>query len=67
MITSSMSSDTNSVTWLARNARYVGDGGLLLLTFVVGTDTRLVQDGGLKEPEPTWRIFLWQFLQPPTL
>ncbi len=40
--------------------------GFLLVIFSVATDAHRVQDIVLDEPEPTWRIFLWQFLQPLT-
>ena len=38
----------------------------LLITFAVATDAHIAQDVVLDEPEPTWRIFLNQFLQPLT-
>jgi len=38
----------------------------LLATFAVATDAHLVQDAVLAEPEPTWQIFLRQFMQPLT-
>jgi hypothetical protein len=39
-------------------------GGLVLLTMVLAVDAHVVQDVALDEPEPLWRIFLWQFVQP---
>ena len=38
----------------------------VLLTFAVATDAHMVQDAVLNDPEPVWKIFLWQFMQPLT-
>lgn len=37
---------------------------LLLITMVLATDAHVVQDVVLSEPEPLWRILLWQLVQP---
>jgi hypothetical protein len=39
-------------------------GALVLLTMVLAADAHVVQDVVLEEPEPLWRIFLWQLVQP---
>jgi hypothetical protein len=39
---------------------------VLLLTFAIATDAHMVQDVVLNDPEPTWKIFLCQFMQPLT-
>ena len=38
----------------------------LFLTFAIATDAHMVQDAVLNDPEPTWWIFLNQFMQPLT-